>query len=112
MAEQEYEPTEDADVESILEGVGVSSGTISEPRVAVSDEKLTAALAASLVRRWTNQHGCSPSEGPCEHPNHPRDIDYLGHMLEALDLPRTPPNLTREDKQRYLKGATKRGSSR
>jgi len=112
MAEQTNEPIEDEDIDSVLEGVGVASGMISEPRVAGSDESLTAALAASLVRRWTNQHNCKPSEGPCEHPNHPRDADYLEHVLDVLDLPGTPPNLTREDKQRYLKGTVRRGDKR
>lgn len=48
-------------------------------------EDLTKRMAATLVRRYTDQHGCRGEQ--CAHPDHRRDVDYMEHMLQALDLP-------------------------
>jgi len=62
--------------------------------------ELTDGLAALMVRRMCNQHGCA---GPgCDHPDHVRDVDYLRHCLAVLGLPGKLPMLTEEDYARHL----------
>lgn len=66
----------------------ISRGPAHAARVAdeVGDD-MHARLAASRVRRLTDQHGCRVQEtGACEHPNHRRDVAYRQAMLAMLGL--------------------------
>lgn len=60
-------------------------------------------MAASMVRRLCNQHGCTmPSKGVCTHPNHARDVDLLLAVLRQLDLPGDFEEITEEDRTNLL----------
>lgn len=84
-----------------LTGVVVTSGTQADARQSNLDATdVIRHMAATRVRRMCNQHRCS---GPgCEHPNHRRDVDYLGHVLDVLGLPGAYQEVTQEDRDRLL----------
>lgn len=84
-----------------LTGVVVNPGTRAEVRQSNLDATdVIRHLAATRVRRMCNQHACS---GPgCVHPNHRRDVDYLGHILNVLSLPGAYQEVTQEDRNRLL----------
>lgn len=64
---------------------------------------VAAKLAASMVRRMCNQHGCEmPLKGTCDHPNHRRDVDYLRSMLDLLGLPQDFEEVTQADRDNLL----------
>lgn len=97
------------DDDSVLTGVS-SSGSF-ESRAAKLDaqDELAARFASLMVRRMCNQHDCKkPSTGVCDHAAHRRDVDYLRHCLEVLDLPRALPQVTDEDRKAYLSGEVPR----
>jgi hypothetical protein len=63
----------------------------------------TQRLAAALIRRQVNQHGCQIAQnGTCDHPDHRRDRFYAWAMLDALEVPRDLPPPTREDHELHL----------
>jgi len=61
-------------------------------------------LAATMIRRQANQHGCREESTriPCDHEDHRRDRFYAEAMLEALGVPRDLPRATDDDRTMYL----------
>jgi len=106
------EELEDEEVEdSAVAGISASAGTHRKTAEQLDEaDLLMRQLAALTVRRQCNQHGCTlPATGACGHAEHRRDVDYLAHCLEVLDLPRELPQITDEDRKAFLKGTVKRG---
>lgn len=100
----------EGDADQVLVGISDSSGsreaTMADDR---SRDAVAMKLAAMLVRRQCNQHGCEkPATGACGHPEHRRDVDYMRHCLDVLGLPSELPDLTPRERQEWL-GGLRRG---
>lgn len=89
----------------VLAGVMSRHGLASDREADASQQRdLARRLAALTVRRATNQHDCKrrePTDPPCEHEDHRRDVAYCEAMLEALDLPGEYPVVTAEDRKEF-----------
>lgn len=89
---------------ALLTGVTMLSEAEDDVRQAlIEGPAIVARMAAATVRRQCNQHDCDdPRGGRCTHPDHRRDLDYLRHCLEMLDLPGDFTPVTPEDHDRLL----------
>lgn len=90
----------------LLDGVQYT-GRNAEQRVAQQEERydLERRLAALTVRRKARQHTCvfavHDETDHCIHPDHPRDVDYMNALLDALALDRTYPQVDDEERAAY-----------
>jgi hypothetical protein len=67
-------------------------------------EAILQRMAAMQVRRLTDQHHCTARDsGTCADPNHRRDMDYLGHMLDMVGLGRDYPSYTPAERRTMLR---------
>lgn len=89
---------------SLLTGVAMLSTTQDNLRQTnIEGSAIVARMAAATVRRQCNQHDCDDPRGDqCVHPDHRRDIDYLRHCLEMLNLPGDFSPVTSEDHDQLL----------
>lgn len=91
---------DEAEEMAVLAGITAEHGLASDrEKDAVRQADLAGRLAALLVRRQTNQHGCRP---PCRHPDHARDVDYCREMLEMLGLPLEYPRVTAKERDEFV----------
>lgn len=106
------EATLESESDRVLAGVMTRHGLAGDREADASSQRdLARRLAALTVRRATNQHGCKrrhPTDLPCEHEDHRRDVAYCEAMLEALDLPGEYPVVTVEERKKFTGSVAQR----
>lgn len=94
-------PEDEAEAINVLAGITAEHGLAGDrERDGERQRDLAQRLAALLVRRATNQHGCTGTV--CRHRDHDRDVDYCREMLDALELPRQYPVVTDQDREEFV----------
>lgn len=67
-------------------------------------ESIQARMAAMRVRHAADQHQCTArATGRCDHPNHRRDMDLLGEMLDTIGLSHDYPAYTPDEDRIWLR---------
>ena len=101
----DVEEVDDISLTGLLDDGDDGTSADSRHRVTIEHDHLTRRMAAQLVRRVCNQHGCTASTaGECRHPDHRRDLDFLRHCFQLLGLDKNLQPVEVDERRGFLRG--------